>query len=68
MPTFDTIGEDFPKEQARVRELLTEYEKIPMGAFAAIMIKDSLKKAEEAAMSDDIVKLLVAYEDLKGIS
>lgn len=64
---MSSVGEDFPKEQARVRELLNEYKSIgPPGAFGAIMIEQALSRAERAAISGDIVAIIRAYEELKG--
>jgi hypothetical protein len=54
--------------QAHVREVLGEYKKIgPAGAFGAMMIEQTLKRADEAAMSGDVVAMLRAYEEMKGI-
>lgn len=61
-----SIGEDFPKEQARVRELLGVYKSIgPAGAFGAAMIERTLQRAEQAAISGDIVAVLRSYKELK---
>lgn len=56
------------KEMNRVRELIKIYESLPDGAgfIAASMMKVSIKKAEEAIATGDIVAELKAYEDLKG--
>lgn len=63
-----TVGDEFPKEQARVREVLGHYKEIgPAGAFGAAMIEAALKRADEAAMSGDIVAILRSYQELKGI-
>lgn len=62
-----SVGELLPREQTRVRELLKVYETIPAGIYGAAVIKESLRKAEEAAISGDVVKILVAYQDLIGI-
>jgi hypothetical protein len=49
------------------RELLKEYEKIPMGFVGAGFIKVSIRNAEEAIASGDVVKMLSAYKDLEGL-
>ena len=70
---MSTLGEQLPKEQERVREVLVGYEKIQVECpemlcqFAIAMIKQSLKEADQAAISGDVVAMLAAYEDLKGI-
>ena len=64
----DTLGDALPKELARVREVLAIYIGVgPPGAFASMMIKNSLKLADEAIISGDVVAMIAAYEDLKTI-
>ena len=64
---MSTVGEDFPKEQERVRALLGVYKSIgPNGAFGAMMIEQCLRRADQAAISGDIVAILRSYEELKG--
>ena len=60
-----TVGEDFPKQQARVRALRESYLEIgPSGAFGAAMMEQALKRADEAAMSGDVVAILRSYKEL----
>ena len=62
-----SVGIEFPKEQARVRELLTQYKSIGApGAFGATMIEQALRRADQAAISGDVVAILRSYEELKG--
>lgn len=63
---MSTLAEQLPNEQQRVRDLLPIYDAIPNGKFAAIMIRQSLERAERAAASGDVVAMLAAYQDLKG--
>lgn len=64
---MSSVGEQFPVEQARVRELLGEYKKIgPAGSFGAMMIEGVLHRADQAAISGDVVAILRSYEELKG--
>ena len=60
-----TVGEEFPKEQARVRELLGIYKSIPTGQFGALMIEQVLQRAEKAAISGDLIEILKSYKELK---
>lgn len=63
-----SIGEDFPKQQARVREVLGWYKEIgPAGVIGAALIEYALQKADEAMASGDVLKILVAYEGLRKI-
>lgn len=63
-----TVGDDFPKQQARVRAVLQLYKDLgPAGAFGAMMIEQTLQQADEAMASGDIVRILQAYEALREI-
>lgn len=64
--TEKSVEQEFPKEQARVRELLAIYKTIPTGVFGAAMIEQALRRADEAAISGDVVAILRSYEELKG--
>ncbi len=62
-----TLGDELPREQARCRELLVAYKEIgPAGAFGAAMIEQSLREADAATVSGDLVAMLRAYEKLKN--
>ena len=62
-----SLGEEYPQQQARCRDLLLEYQKIgPAGAFGATMIKETLREADEAAVSSDVVAMLRAFEKMKA--
>lgn len=58
--------------QKRCNELretyLPEYDKIPEGKFAALMIRQSIKYAEAAISSGDVVLCVEAMRDLEGYS
>ena len=63
---METLADALPKEQQRVRELLPMYDAVPNGRFAAMMMRNSLARAEQAAASGDVVAMIASYEDLKG--
>ena len=60
-----TLGEAYPLEQERVRELLGIYKSIPTGAFGAMMIADVLKRADEAAISGDPVAMVRMFKEMQ---
>jgi hypothetical protein len=63
-----SIGEEFPKEQARCRELLHEYHLIgPSGVFGVAMIEATLRAADEAMASGDVVAIVQAFKAMKDI-
>lgn len=64
---MNTLADEFPKEQERCRQLLEQYKEIgPVGAFGHMMISDVLRRADQAAMSGDVVAMLRLYEEMKG--
>lgn len=64
-----SVGEDFPREQARVRELVKRY-RLPImggaGELAARLMELILKEADEAMASGDVLRIVVAYQKLRG--
>lgn len=61
-----TLGEEYPLEQARLRELLVEYEAIGRsGIFGATMIRGVLAQADKAAIEGDLPAMLVAFKAMK---
>lgn len=64
---MSSLGEEFPKMQAQVRELLMTYKELgPIGIFGATMIEQVLRRADEAVMSGDVVLMTQSYEEMKG--
>lgn len=66
-----TLGDEFPVQQERCRELLDQYAecaKMPNVnvGFAVAHIKAVLKESDEAAISGDVVRMLRVYEAMKG--
>lgn len=61
-----SLGELYPIEQARCRELQQHYKAIgPGGSFGYAMIELTLKRADQAAISGDVVAMLRCYEEMK---
>lgn len=65
---MSSIGEELPKEMARVRELLPLYDSIPTGVFAATMMRNDLDSAAKALAEGNIIEIIRVYESLKGYS
>jgi len=66
---METLGDALPTECARVRKLILSYRDPILGGageIAAQMMEESLKQADAAMVSGDVVAMLRAYEDLKG--
>jgi len=63
---MNTLGDDFPKQQARLRELLGQYKAIgPAGMFGAAMIEQTLRRADAVAVSGDLVGMIQVYQEMK---
>ena len=66
---MSSLGEEFPKEQARCREVLGVYRELgPSGSFAAHMVEAVLRLADEAAASGDVLAMLQAFEEMKKVT
>lgn len=62
----ESVGEAFPREQARVRELLSQYREIgPAGAFGALMLEQTLREADAAMASGDVIAILRAFTKMQ---
>jgi len=65
---MSSIGEEFPKEQERCRDLLIQYKRIgPAGTFGARVIEIALKQADEAMASGDVVAILKAHKAMQEL-
>lgn len=61
-----SLGEAYPIEQERLRELLIQYKKIgPVGTFGYMMISDVLKRADKAAIEQDLPSMIRIYQEMK---
>jgi hypothetical protein len=64
----ESVGSDMPIQQARVRNLVTRY-RDPMlrgaGELTARLMENSLRRAEHAMASGDVVEILRAYQGLR---
>lgn len=64
---MSSVGEELPREMARVRDrLLPIYDSIPTGVFAATLMRQELDRATQALAEGDIVQCIRSYEALKG--
>jgi hypothetical protein len=61
-----SLGEEFPEQQRRCRKLLTVYKALgPVGSFGALMIEQTLQRADQAAISGDLVEMLRSFNELR---
>lgn len=64
-----TLGEAFPVEQARLRILLGYGKEIgPAGAFYCAVIEDILKRADKAAIEQDLPAMISIYQEMVGVA
>ena len=69
MSDTKTLGDELPKEMARVRALLPLYREIgPGGFFALSMMNNDLDRAARAMADGDIVEMIRVYQSLKEYS
>lgn len=66
---MSSLAEELPKEIERCHELLEAYKEIGVsGQFAAAMIKNDIKEGIDSLASGDVIRMIKAYETLKGCS
>lgn len=64
---MSTVGDELPKQIARVRDdLLPVYDGIPGGQIAASLMRADLDRASKAMIAGDVVEMVRAHEALKG--
>lgn len=64
----DSLGEQYPKEQARCREALEIYKSLgPLGMFGAANIEMTLQKADKAVISGDLVAMIEAFQEMQEV-
>lgn len=59
-----SVGEDYPKQQQKIREYLEIYVAMPDNPVKEIMlrdIRDTLRRADEALASGDTIQILKLY-------
>ncbi len=65
---METLGDAYPRELTRVREVLAMYKEIgPGGLFGAAMIEATLRRADKAVIEGDTVAMIAIYQELKKI-
>ena len=63
-----SVGEDFPRQQERVRKLWGAYVEMgTKGEAAAGALEEVLDKAAKAQSSGEIVQILTAYQELTEV-
>ena len=61
-----TLGEEYPKEQARCRKLLRIYKDLgPVGAFGYAAISDVIARADRAAVEGDLPAMIRCFEEMR---
>lgn len=65
---MSSLGEQFPVEQARLRTLLGYGREIgAAGAFYCAVIEDVLRRADRAAVEQDVVAMIRIYQEMQEI-
>ena len=61
-----SVGEEFPKEQERLLQLLDAYREIgPAGVFGYAVIRESLVRSFGAMASGNVTEILASFQDMK---
>lgn len=69
-PVRTTLGDELPKEMARVRdEIMPHYLEIgDAGKPALFLMRVALDDAARSAVAGDVVGMIAAYEALRGFT
>ena len=63
---MSSLAVEYPKAQERLRAVLEQYQAIGVpGSFGAFQIKDTLKRADQAAVSGDMVAMVRLYAEME---
>lgn len=63
-----TLGELYPLEQERVRNILGHYKEIgPAGVFGAAMIENVLRRADKAAIEQDLSAMIACFKEMQAV-
>ncbi|MEE8468861.1 MAG: hypothetical protein V3T22_10410 [Planctomycetota bacterium] len=62
-----SLGTEYPVQQARVRALITRYRALPDGAgnIGAMLMEDTLKRADAAAISGDLLGMITSFKEME---
>lgn len=64
----ESLGTAFPQQQARLRRLLGYGREIgPAGAFYCAVIEDILRRADRAAMEQDIPAMIGIFKEMQEV-
>ena len=63
----ESIGEDYPKQQARLRKLRAEAATLPIQSawFYLRQLDDLMSRAEKVAISGDVVQMIGIHQEMK---
>ena len=65
----ETLGDAYPKQQARMREILGHYKEIgPAGGFSVMVIEDLLRRADRAAIEQDLPEMIRIYREMQDVA
>lgn len=64
----ETLGEAFPREQARLRRCLVNGARIgPAAAFYCTTIENLLRRADKAAVEQDTIAMIGIFKEMQEI-
>jgi len=65
---MNTLGDEYPKQQARVRAIQQFALEIgPSGRFLFLICEDLLKRADRASIEQDLPAMIMIYKEMQDI-
>ena len=63
----ESLGDAYPKQQARCRDLLIQYIEIgPPGTFGRMLLEDLMRRADLAVMAQDLPAMIGIYKEMEN--
>lgn len=62
----ESLGDAYPKQQERCRKILVQYIQIGQaGAFGRALLEDLLRRADRAAIEQDLPAMIRCYKEMQ---
>lgn len=64
-----SLGEAFPVEQERVRQIMLSAKEIgPSGRLLVLICEDVLRRADRAAVQQDLPAMITVYREMQSLT
>ena len=65
---MSTLGDEYPKQQARLRNIMRALAEIgPSGHFLIAIIEDIMRRADKAVIDQDVVGMVAVFKEMQEV-